>query len=75
MMIFSRRRVDYQRKIVKFADGIMPGEGTSPSGGEEIHSPPPPVASEETAKKPKVKKLRKKKKMKVKAIKQVRIFL
>lgn len=30
------------RKIVKFADGICPGEGTSPSGGEDLPSPPPP---------------------------------
>lgn len=30
------------RKIVKFADGVCPGEGTSPSGGEDLPSPPPP---------------------------------
>lgn len=29
------------RKQVKFADGIIPGEGTSPSAGEELSSPPP----------------------------------
>ncbi|KAJ8950605.1 hypothetical protein NQ314_007831, partial [Rhamnusium bicolor] len=28
-------------KIVQFADGVRPGEGTSPSGGEELSSPPP----------------------------------
>lgn len=30
-----------RRKSVKFSDGVMPGEGTSPSGGEELSSPPP----------------------------------
>lgn len=60
-----RYREDYQPKAVKFADGILPGEGTSPSGGEEMHSPPPPD-------KPKEKKLRKKRKVKVKVIKLVR---
>ncbi|KAF4532488.1 hypothetical protein B566_EDAN003064 [Ephemera danica] len=29
-------------KSVTFADGIRPGEGTSPSGGEDMPSPPPP---------------------------------
>lgn len=58
-----RYREDYQPKAVKFADGILPGEGTSPSGGEEIHSPPPPTV------KHKEKKLRKKRKVKVKIIK------
>lgn len=63
-----RYREDYQPKAVKFADGILPGEGTSPSGGEEIHSPPPPAA--DTTKK-KEKKFRKKRKVKVKVIKLV----
>ncbi|XP_057336874.1 serine/arginine repetitive matrix protein 2-like [Microplitis mediator] len=32
------------RKSVQFADGIKPGEGTSPSGGEgDMPSPPPPA--------------------------------
>lgn len=31
----------YDKKSVKFADGVQPGEGTSPSGGEELSSPPP----------------------------------
>lgn len=65
-----RYRDDYQPKAVKFADGILPGEGTSPSGGEEIHSPPPPAA--DTTKK-KEKKFRKKRKVKVKVIKLVSI--
>lgn len=31
------------KKSVQFADGIKPGEGTSPSGGEgDMPSPPPP---------------------------------
>lgn len=51
---------------MSFADGIAPGYGTSPSGGEEIHSPPPPEVKPE-----KKKKLRKSKKVKVKVIKQV----
>ncbi|XP_071519350.1 uncharacterized protein [Panulirus ornatus] len=58
-----RYRDDYQPKAVKFADGILPGEGTSPSGGEEIHSPPPPALTH------KEKRLRKKRKVKVKIIK------
>ncbi|XP_076277908.1 uncharacterized protein LOC143207903 isoform X2 [Lasioglossum baleicum] len=37
-----RRR---SKKSVQFADGIKPGEGTSPSGGEgDMPSPPPPTA-------------------------------
>lgn len=38
-----RRR---SRKSVQFADGVRPGEGTSPSGGEgDMPSPPPPVST------------------------------
>ncbi|XP_066945044.1 uncharacterized protein [Macrobrachium rosenbergii] len=65
-----RYREEYHPKAVKFADGILPGEGTSPSGGEEIHSPPPPGG--EVAK-PKEKKLRKKRKVKVKIIKEYKV--
>lgn len=37
----KRRR---EKKAVQFADGVRPGEGTSPSGGEgDMPSPPPPV--------------------------------
>lgn len=33
------------KKSVQFADGVKPGEGTSPSGGEgDMPSPPPPIA-------------------------------
>ena len=49
-------------KEVKFADGVKPGDGTSPSAGEEIQSPPP---SEKVQKKKTVKKKRQKKKIKV----------
>ncbi|XP_068227043.1 microtubule-associated protein futsch-like isoform X2 [Palaemon carinicauda] len=63
-----RYREEYHPKAVKFADGILPGEGTSPSGGEEIHSPPPPGGD-----KPKEKKLRKKRKVKVKVIKEYKV--
>lgn len=32
------------KKSVQFADGVKPGEGTSPSGGEgDMPSPPPPT--------------------------------
>lgn len=67
-----RSREDYCPKTVKFADGVLPGEGTSPSGGEEIHSPPPPITGTKglTGKK-REKRLRKKRKMKVKVIKLV----
>ncbi|XP_063848083.1 zinc finger CCCH domain-containing protein 13-like [Scylla paramamosain] len=70
-----RSRDDYRPKAVKFADGVLPGEGTSPSGGEEIHSPPPPTptttttATTTTATRKKEKKFRKKRKVKVKLIK------
>lgn len=39
--IFEKARM---KKSVQFADGIKPGEGTSPSGGEgDMPSPPPPT--------------------------------
>uniref|UniRef100_A0A0C9R6T4 Uncharacterized protein n=1 Tax=Fopius arisanus TaxID=64838 RepID=A0A0C9R6T4_9HYME len=35
-----------RRKAVQFADGVKPGEGTSPSGGEgDMPSPPPPASA------------------------------
>lgn len=49
-------------KEVKFADGVKPGDGTSPSAGEEISSPPPP---DKVQKKKTVKKKRQKRKIKV----------
>lgn len=52
---------DNKKKAVKFADGIFPGEGTSPSGGEELSSPPP-----EPRKLPKEKRYTKTKKAKLK---------
>lgn len=34
------------KKSVQFADGVKPGEGTSPSGGEgDMPSPPPPSST------------------------------
>ncbi|KAK7791988.1 hypothetical protein R5R35_007975 [Gryllus longicercus] len=59
-----------ERKSVKFADGVRPGEGTSPSAGEDLPSPPPPPR-----KLPKEKryKKKKKKKIKVKIIRQINV--
>nr|CAI5843610.1 unnamed protein product [Callosobruchus analis] len=59
------------QKIVSFADGIRPGEGTSPSGGEELTSPPPRKLPKEKryTKTNMVDKI-KKKKVKVKIIKK-----
>lgn len=54
-------------KCVKFADGVIPGEGTSPSGGEELSSPPPP--KEKRFKK--MKKKLQKKKIKVRYLIQI----
>ena len=43
MKIFERMRM---KKSVQFADGVKPGEGTSPSGGEgDMPSPPPPTSN------------------------------
>ncbi|XP_063985314.1 serine/arginine repetitive matrix protein 2-like [Diachasmimorpha longicaudata] len=40
------RKARAKRKAVQFADGVKPGEGTSPSGGEgDMPSPPPPLSS------------------------------
>lgn len=37
------KKTSRSKKSVQFADGIKPGEGTSPSGGEgDMPSPPPP---------------------------------
>nr|CAH7733971.1 unnamed protein product [Callosobruchus chinensis] len=59
------------QKVVSFADGIRPGEGTSPSGGEELSSPPPRKLPKEKryTKTSMVDKI-KKKKVKVKIIKK-----
>ncbi|XP_044758697.1 trichohyalin-like isoform X2 [Coccinella septempunctata] len=66
---------DRERKSVQFADGVRPGEGTSPSGGEELSSPPP--QTEVLLKPKKYKRLgsikkKKKKKLKVKKMKKQR---
>lgn len=40
----SLNKTKKSKKSVQFADGIKPGEGTSPSGGEgDMPSPPPPT--------------------------------
>lgn len=56
-----------KRKVVQFADGVRPGEGTSPSGGEELSSPPPrkKLPKEKRYKKTKLHKKNLKKKIKV----------
>ncbi|XP_017770970.1 PREDICTED: uncharacterized protein LOC108558539 isoform X2 [Nicrophorus vespilloides] len=58
------------KKGVKFADGIIPGEGTSPSGGEELSSPPPIVERSKEkrftkTKKPKIRHPKKKIKVQI----------
>lgn len=66
-LIVSGRRM----KTVQFADGIKPGEGTSPSAGEELSSPPPPknkLPKEKRYKKTKFHKKTAKKKVKVSRI-------
>ncbi|KAJ8675771.1 hypothetical protein QAD02_011557 [Eretmocerus hayati] len=58
------------KKSVQFADGIKPGEGTSPSGGEgDMPSPPPPESNSskdedslDITKKLRTRKIRKKQK-------------
>uniref|UniRef100_A0A1Y1LRH4 Chromo domain-containing protein n=1 Tax=Photinus pyralis TaxID=7054 RepID=A0A1Y1LRH4_PHOPY len=72
----EREELFDKRKQVLFSDGIRPGEGTSPSGGEELSSPPPAprkLPKEKRFKKiklPKKEKAPKKKKVKVKVIRQ-----
>lgn len=55
-------------KEVKFADGVKPGDGTSPSAGEEISSPLP---LERVQKKKVVKKKRMKRKIKVSLLNEI----
>ncbi|KAG7207404.1 hypothetical protein KM043_009056 [Ampulex compressa] len=46
MLIKLLKRRRRSKKSVQFADGIKPGEGTSPSGGEgDMPSPPPPLTT------------------------------
>lgn len=66
LKVFKRTR---SKKAVLFADGIKPGEGTSPSGGEGDAPSPPPTSSNlppdltlDISKKLRSKKLRKKQK-------------
>ncbi|XP_045478302.1 daf-12-interacting protein 1-like isoform X2 [Harmonia axyridis] len=70
----SSLKTERERKSVQFADGIRPGEGTSPSGGEELSSPPPQSEALMKPKKHK-KSVKKKKKKKVKVkVKKRRTF-
>ncbi|XP_056632075.1 titin-like [Diorhabda sublineata] len=65
-------RLSKSRKKVQFADGIRPGEGTSPSAGEDLTSPPPPskvLPKEKRYTKTKLGTKHVKKKVKVKIIK------
>lgn len=63
-----------RKKSVQFADGVMPGEGTSPSGGEgDMPSPPPPSSTvlsqeaiRELSKKSKIRRSNRKKQKKAK---------
>ncbi|KAK9883188.1 hypothetical protein WA026_001380 [Henosepilachna vigintioctopunctata] len=60
-------------KSVQFADGVRPGEGTSPSGGEELSSPPPQteqLPKTKRYKKMENKRKKKKRKIKVKVVKR-----
>ncbi|XP_066258358.1 microtubule-associated protein futsch-like isoform X2 [Euwallacea similis] len=70
--------VEKRPKYVQFADGIRPGEGTSPSAGEDLTSPPPPQRKLPKEKRftkvllgNKSKKKKMKKKVKVKVIKRL----
>ncbi|XP_072385083.1 uncharacterized protein [Diabrotica undecimpunctata] len=59
-----------KRKVVQFADGVRPGEGTSPSAGEELSSLSPKVLPKEKRyTKTKMRLKHNKKKVKVKIIK------
>ena len=62
--MFSRPKPPSEKKEVKFADGICPGEGTSTSGGEE-NAPPSPKPKLPKEKRYKKKKTKVKKKVKV----------
>lgn len=74
----KRRR---EKKAVQFADGVRPGEGTSPSGGEgDMPSPPPPVPAlpndsvRDIVKRSRSRKSRKKKRLKpLKTKKKVKV--
>ncbi|XP_019765747.2 uncharacterized protein LOC109541342 isoform X1 [Dendroctonus ponderosae] len=70
----TRHLKEKKVKLVQFADGIRPGEGTSPSGGEELSSPPPPdkqLPKEKRFRKLKFGKPSAKKKVKVKIIRKL----
>lgn len=58
-------------KSVRFADGIPPGEGTSPSGGEDLPSPPPPKRKLPKEERYKKTKIRSRKKVKVSTVRLI----
>ena len=62
-------RKEKSTKAVKFADGVVPGDGSSLSEAEEIHSPPPLPANETS-----VSKKRKKRKTKARRKEKKRIL-
>lgn len=67
ILFHFRPKPPSEKKEVKFADGVCPGEGTSTSEGEETPiSPPKPKLPKE--KRFKKKKIKVKKKVKVKAL-------
>lgn len=55
-------KIERQKKSVKFADGVKPGEGTSPEQGDGDMPSPPPLLSAKSSKDPRgyAKRLRKK---------------
>ncbi|XP_049817797.1 titin isoform X2 [Aethina tumida] len=59
------------RKSVHFADGVRPGEGTSPSAGEELSSPP--LAATKLPKEKRFKKVKQTKKSKKKTKIKVKV--
>lgn len=61
------------RKSVHFADGVRPGEGTSPSAGEELSSPP--LAATKLPKEKRFKKVKQTKKSKKKTKIKVKYFI
>lgn len=61
-----------RKKCVKFADGVVPGEGTSPSGGEELMSPPP--ITQKLPKEKRFTKTKKPKKTKMPIKKKIKVY-
>lgn len=66
-LFYSSTNSSKSEKVVKFADGVRPGEGTSPSAGEELCSSSPKrvLPKEKRYTKTKIKNQSQKKKVKV----------